>query len=129
MARAEEKQRPIAPINEVQTSPKKRASRRSNARGSNGERNGSRRSNGSSRSHEAGMVRLSLSRGRAHGIRPNEVVSSIAHYANIPGNSIGRISIEDKHTLVDVPEQFAPQVLAKTGSYRIKRQAVSVERA
>jgi ATP-dependent RNA helicase DeaD len=75
------------------------------------------------------MVRLSLSRGRAHGIQPNQVVSSLAYYAQIPGSSIGRISIEDKYTLVDVPEQFAPQVLAKTGKYRIRQQAVTVERA
>ncbi len=127
MARAEEKQRPIAHISEVQTTAKKRPSRRAAENGS-APHNGSRRGS-STRSHEAGMVRLTLSRGRAHGIRPNEVVSSLAYYANIPGSSIGRISIEDKHTLVDVPEQFASQVLAKTGNYRIKRQTVTVERA
>ncbi|GAB4423094.1 MAG: DEAD/DEAH box helicase [Anaerolineae bacterium] len=126
MARAEEKQRPIAAISEVRTEAKKRPARRAAENGS-----GPRRGNGGggNRSHEAGMVRLTLSRGRAHGIRPNEIVSSLAYYANIPGSSIGRISIEDKHTLVDVPEQFASQVLAKTGNYRIKRQAVTVERA
>lgn len=129
MARAEEKQRPIAPISEVQTAAKKRPARRTAENGSVARTGNGRSNRGSTRSHEAGMVRLSLSRGRAHGIRPNEVVSSIAYYANIPGSSIGRISIEDKHTLVDVPEQFASQVLAKTGNYRIKRQPATVERA
>ena len=128
MARAEEAQRPIARIGEVKTVSRQKPRRNGNGnRSRRGDRNGSGR-NGRSGSHEAGMVRLSLSKGRAHGIRPNEVVSSIAHYAQIPGSSIGRISIEDRRTLVDVPEQFAPQVLAKTGNYRIKRQSVSVER-
>ena len=74
------------------------------------------------------MVRLTLNTGRAHGIRVNHVVSSIAHYAQIPGHSLGKIRIQENHTLVDVPEQFAGKVLAKTGSYKIGRKAVTVER-
>jgi hypothetical protein len=30
--------------------------------------------------------------------------------------------------LVDVPEEFVGRVLAKTGSYRIGKQAITVER-
>jgi len=80
-------------------------------------------------SHEPGMVRLSLSLGRAHGIRPNDVVGTIAFHADIPGNTIGRIAIQDKYTLVDVPEKFAARVLAKNGNYRIRQQMVSVKPA
>lgn len=126
MARAEESQRPIEAISEIQTA-RPRKGRHERERATNRPAAAAPKRGG--RSHEAGMVRLSLSKGRAHGVRPNEVVSSIAYYANIPGSSIGRISIEDKHTLVDVPEQFVPQVLAKTGNYRIRRQPVTVERA
>ena len=80
-------------------------------------------------SHERGMVRLTIGRGKVHGIRPNEVVSSIAYYAEIPGNIIGKIHIHDKHTFVDVPEQYVAKVLAKASSYRIHKQPVTVERA
>ena len=75
------------------------------------------------------MVRLLISKGKMHGIRPNEIVSSIAYYAEIPGNTIGKIHIHDKHTFVDVPEQYVAKVLSKAASYRIRKQPVTVEKA
>jgi len=81
------------------------------------------------RSNEPGMVRLTMSMGKVHGIRPADVVGAIAYHADIPGNTIGKIFIEDQHTLVDVPEQFVGQVLAKAGKYSIRKQAFTVEKA
>ena len=122
LARAEEKQRPIAPISKVQEAPS-RKNKRFAKRG--GKKNGAGRNH---TSREKGMVRLSLNTGKAQGVRVNHVVSALAHYANIPGHSIGKIHIQHRHTLVDVPEKFAGKVLAKTGAYRIHRQAITVER-
>ncbi len=82
-----------------------------------------------SSSHEAGMVRLTLNIGKAHGIRPGDVVGAIAYHADIPGSTIGKIYIDEQHTLLDVPENLAGQVLAKTGKYMIRKQAFTVERA
>ncbi|GAB4398581.1 MAG: DEAD/DEAH box helicase [Anaerolineales bacterium] len=157
LSRADEKQQPIAPMSEVvlierarnlrRESREPRASREHHAYGegrresnahergshygreSRGANSGSRgkRSGATNFSHEAGMVRLSLSKGRAHGIRPNDVVSSIAYQSGIPGNTIGKIKIQEDFTYVDVPEDYVDQVLAHAGSYRIKRQAVEVE--
>jgi hypothetical protein len=42
---------------------------------------------------------------------------------------IGKIHIQEKHSLVDVPEEFAPRVLAKTGEVRIRRQPIDLQRA
>ena len=81
------------------------------------------------KSNEPGMVRLTMSMGKMHGIRPSDVVGAIAYHADIPGNTIGKIYIEDEHTLVDVPEQFVGQVLAKAGKYSIRKQAFTVEKA
>ncbi len=75
---------------------------------------------------EAGMVSLSLSKGKVHGVRPADVVSTIAYHAGIPGGEIGRIHIEEQHTLVDVPERFVAQVLARAANFRIHRQALDV---
>jgi len=75
------------------------------------------------------MVRLSLSAGKTDGLRVNDVVGTIAFHANIPGSTIGAIHIQDERTLVDVPEQFAQKVLAKTGSYRVRKKKLSVEKA
>jgi hypothetical protein len=32
-----------------------------------------------------GMVRLKVNKGKAHSIRPNDIVGQIAFHANIPG--------------------------------------------
>ena len=77
---------------------------------------------------EVGMVSLNLSRGRLHGVRPADVVSTIAYHANVPGHAIGKIFIQDHHTVVDVPEKFVMQVLAKAHNFRINRQTLTVER-
>jgi ATP-dependent RNA helicase DeaD len=77
-------------------------------------------------SHENGMVRLSLNMGRKQGIRPNDIVGTIAFHADIPGSAIGKIFIQDKHSLVDVPETLLGQVMANTGNYRIRQQPVNV---
>lgn len=116
LARAEEKVRPIAPITEVVTE-------RQPGRNS---KNGRSLAN---QSHEKGMVRLSLSVGKKHGIRPNDIVGAIAYHADIPGNTIGAIHIQEQHTLFDIPEKFVAQVLGKTSPYRVRQYPVTVERA
>jgi ATP-dependent RNA helicase DeaD len=124
IARADEKQRPIAPVHEVQETRSHRPEHSERPARASWRRNGS---TTGSRSHEAGMVRLSISKGREHGIRPNDVVSTIAYHADIPGNTIGKIHIHDQHTLVDIPEEHLAQVLAQTDKYRIHRQPVKIE--
>ncbi|MEM7031443.1 MAG: DEAD/DEAH box helicase [Chloroflexota bacterium] len=123
VARAEEKQRPIAPISEVRELPARNGRH-------NGRRNGARNRRGrQADAHEEGMVRLSLNFGRRQDLRVNQVVGVLARYAKIPGSVIGRIRIQDQHTLIDVPEEFVGQVLAKNGAYRIGKQKVRVELA
>ena len=56
-------------------------------------------------------------------------LGTIAYHANIPGHTIGAIKIRSEHTLVDVPEQFVGQVLAKNGDYRVRKQQITIERA
>jgi ATP-dependent RNA helicase DeaD len=147
IARIEEKLRPIAPISPVQEERRReRVSREmsfhnrkehhtdSEPRDRSSHQPNSTRFGRSLRirgkvSHEEGMVRLTLSRGRMDEIRVNEVVSTIAHFSGIPGNKIGRINIEDKHTLFDVPEEYVEQVLAESGNYRIRRMPATVEMA
>lgn len=124
IARAEDKQRPIAAISEVVETKSYRSDRES------------RRGNGKERfqrwsavSHEPGMVRLSLKLGKMHGIRPNDIVGAIASQANIPGHSIGKINIQEKQSMVDVPEEFVTQVLGKNREIRIHRQPLDLQRA
>jgi ATP-dependent RNA helicase DeaD len=73
-------------------------------------------------SHEEGMVRLKINKGKVHGVRPNDIVGTIAFHANIPGYTIGKIRIEDKFTFVDIPEDILDQVLKQNGNYRIGKE-------
>lgn len=126
LARAEEKQRPIEAIGAVgkgRSAERDPKSRRRKSGQSNGH------SRGGGRSHEQGMTRLSFNAGKAHGIRPNEVVGQIAFHADIPGHTIGAIQIQDQQTFVDVPERFVDKVLAKNGSYRMRKQKVTIAAA
>ncbi len=157
LARSEEKQRPIPQIREVRMSDSRNGGGR-NYRGQEG-RNGRRTQNGyqgnrpsggrgrpdrqqrsnrhqaghdhsnSRNSHERGMVRLRLGVGKQNGVRPNDIVGSIAYHADIPGRVIGAIRIEQQETMVDIPEKFVGQVLAKSDSYQLHRKSVRIERA
>jgi ATP-dependent RNA helicase DeaD len=69
---------------------------------------------------------MTIDAGKAHGITPADVVGTIARFADIPGSSIGAIRILDKHTTVDIPEQYAEQVLAKAGKIRLRKNSVTL---
>ncbi len=126
MARSEEKQRPVAPIRELQKAGPRKGRGEMKSRGKGNAGNGG---NGGNVSHEKDMVRLTLSAGKAHGVRPADVVGTIAFHADIPGYTIGNISVLDEHTLVDVPQEYVAQALAKSDKYRIHRNAVKLEMA
>ena len=123
LARAEEKQRPIANLKKVAEfrapADRKEIKHRDRRKGST--------SKGAS--HEKGMVRLLLGTGRADGVRINHVVGTLSHFADIPGHSLGKISIQKQQTLVDVPEKFVGRILGKSAGYRIGRKTVAIQRA
>jgi ATP-dependent RNA helicase DeaD len=133
LARASEKQRPVAAVAEVQETRSIR-SEREFTRGGTGKHSypssGRRtRDTGGTRSHEAGMVRLKLGRGKLHGVRPNDVVGTIAFQADIPGASIGKIRIEENRTFVDVPEQFLEKIIRQNGNFKIGKHKFGFEKA
>lgn len=125
LAAIAENGRPVAPVQEVREERVRPAAARR-------ERTPAPRGKGqqwATASHEKGMVRLSLSAGKVQGVRPNDVVSAVARYAQIPGRAIGAIHIRQDHTFFDVPEHLVAQVLNGPASYRIHRSDVTVERA
>jgi len=124
LVRGDEEQRPILPVTEIQErKPERRPERKPRRSEAHFER-----PRGARRLPETGMVSLSLSKGKVHGVRPADVVSTIAYHAGVPGGEIGRIHIDEHRTLVDVPERFVAQVLARSASFRIRRQAIEVVR-
>lgn len=128
LARGDEKQRPISEIADV----KAEAPRKFEKDFGRGPRGGAiKREFGKSRrvSHEEGMIRLKLNKGKANGIRPNDIVGTIAFHANIPGHVIGKIRIEDKLTYVDIPEDLVDQVLKHNGNYNVGKEKFSLTKA
>ena len=137
LARAEEKQRPIESISEVREKSNFKPSRKQDRQREYHQKqttyqhkDGRQPDRRSKDSHEDGMVRLAISTGKKDGVRPGDIVGSIASHADIPGSTIGKIFIQDRQTLVDVQEQYVSRVLGKTGSYRVRQQDnVTIERA
>lgn len=81
-----------------------------------------------SHARETGMVRLAMDVGSRQHIRPRDVVGAIASEAGIPGKAIGRISIGDERTLVDVAERHVEQVLSNMRRRRLRGNWITLYR-
>ena len=80
----------------------------------------------SPRGREAGMARIYVGAGRDTGIRPGDLVGAIANEAKINSNVIGAIQIEERFSLVDVPEPMVKGIVEVLGRTRIKGRKVPV---
>lgn len=130
LARADELQRPIEEVCEVPERSEQRAARRGQQRLSKVPARASERPGRSRKpEREPGMVRLSLDLGRAHGLRPSDVVGAIANETGIPGRGIGAIDIRQHKTFVDVKARHAEQVLRQMRRSRLRGQAMTLVRA
>jgi ATP-dependent RNA helicase DeaD len=75
---------------------------------------------------EAGMVRVYVGAGREAGIRPGDLVGAIANEAKVNSSVIGAIQIEERFSIVDVPEGMAGGIIDALGRSRIKGRKVPV---
>src|SRR5688572_1366201 len=113
IARADEKQRPIAEVSDVKVDLSRKPERDFGRGGIKGYKRGesaSKRDFGPGKrefgkkprrdAHEEGMVRLKINKGKDNNVRPSDIVGQIAFHANIPGYTIGKIRIEEKITFV-----------------------------
>ena len=71
-------------------------------------------------------VRLSMAVGKRDGIRPADIVGSIANEADIPGRDIGPIDIRDDITYVGIPEHFVEKVIDKVGHAKFRGKKVNI---
>ena len=75
---------------------------------------------------EAGMARVYIGAGREAGIKPGDLVGAIANEAKIHSKVIGAIQIEERFSIVDVPEAMAQGIIEVLGRTRIKGRKVGV---
>jgi ATP-dependent RNA helicase DeaD len=78
------------------------------------------------RDDDEDKVRLSMALGKRDGIRPADVVGSIANEAGISGSEIGPIEIRDEITYVSIPLRYRDDVLAKLGGTRFRGRPVNL---
>ncbi len=75
------------------------------------------------------MVRLFINMGKKDKIRAKDIVGALAGETGIPGKVIGSIDIFDEYTFVDVPCEYAKDVVTGMKNSKIKGKKVNIEPA
>ncbi|WP_270203220.1 MULTISPECIES: DEAD/DEAH box helicase [unclassified Coprococcus] len=78
---------------------------------------------------EDGMVRLFINIGKKLRVRPGDILGAIAGESGMDGKLIGTIDMYDKYTFVEVPREYAREVLNAMKNVKIKGKTVAVEPA
>ena len=78
---------------------------------------------------EDGMVRLFINIGKKQRVRPGDILGAIAGDSGMDGKLIGTIDMYDKYTFVEVPRDYAREVLNAMKNVKIKGKTVAVEPA
>ena len=78
---------------------------------------------------EEGMVRLFINLGKKQNIRPGDILGAIAGETGMPGKLIGSIDLFDKYTFVEVPREYAAEVLESMKNVKIRGKSISIEPA
>lgn len=97
---------------------------RSGARGASGGDAGA-----ESMGSEPGMQRLFINIGGRQGIRPADIVRTIAAEAGIPGADVGAIDIHDDFSFVEIPRVAAERTITALRRARIAGRPVNAEPA
>ncbi len=84
---------------------------------------------GDTGAEEEGMVRLFINLGKKNNIRPGDILGAIAGETRMPGRLIGSIDLYDKYTFVEVPREYAAEVLERMKDVRIRGKSVNIEPA
>lgn len=70
---------------------------------------------------------LVLNMGREDGISPGQIAGMIYSESHVPNGCLGQILLFPQHTFIDVPNEHADKVVAKTKSARLKGKPVRIE--
>ena len=78
---------------------------------------------------EEGLVRLFINIGKKQNVRPGDILGAIAGESGMPGKLVGTIDMFDKYTFVEVPREFAKEVLQAMSDAKIKGKTINIEPA
>ena len=74
------------------------------------------------------VARLFIGAGRKAKVRPGDLVGAIANEAGIDASHIGAIQIAERHSIVEVPDELADDIIAALRATTIKGKPVLVRR-
>ena len=78
---------------------------------------------------EPGMVRLFINIGKKHRVRIGDILGAIAGESGMEGELVGAIDMYDSYTFVEVPREYASEVIDAMKHAKIKGKQVNVEPA
>lgn len=78
---------------------------------------------------ERGMVRFFINTGSISKVQPRHIVEAIASNTSLPGKYIGAINIFDKYSFVEVPREYAAEVLTTMKNCKINGRKINIETA
>jgi ATP-dependent RNA helicase DeaD len=126
LARAQENE---LPVDEIVTIRRRRPKGRNSSKHSKSSRKYSQHKASNYRgTRDMDMVHYTLNVGRNQGVRPRDIVGSIASEANIPGKAIGSIKIKNDKTFVDISGKHAERASHRLKKFWIKGHAVHLEK-
>jgi ATP-dependent RNA helicase DeaD len=70
--------------------------------------------------------KLFVTLGERDGVKPGDLVGTIAGEAGIPGGSIGKVEVYESHTIVEVPAAESEKIIAALNGKMIKGRKVAV---
>ena len=78
---------------------------------------------------KAARARLFVNVGKRDRIRPGDIVGAIAGESGMPGQLVGSIQMYDNYTFVEVPMEYADDVLSAMQNVKIRGRNIQIERA
>ena len=78
---------------------------------------------------EPGMVRLFINIGKKNRVRIGDVLGAVAGESGMEGDLVGAIDMYDNYTFVEVPREYAADVIDAMKHAKIKGKQVNVEPA
>ncbi len=77
---------------------------------------------------EWSVARLFIGAGRHDGVRPADLVGAIANELGLHSRAIGAIEIADRHSLVEVPDEIADDIVEALARSTIRGKRVKIRR-
>jgi ATP-dependent RNA helicase DeaD len=90
-----------------------------------GERRGPGRSQEGPESH---MERFRVEVGWRDRIKPGHIVGAIANETGLEGRRIGRITINDDHSTIDLPKGMPPELMQTLSRVRVMQKELQISR-